>query len=120
MSVAAGAAGDRADETPPNDVVAGNADLARADALVADRHRVLRQQIRDDQRAGAEVVVRIGERDVRVDKLRRAVEAFSRRVTDGARPVRVGAVVRGIRVPTMVMVTEVSVPSALATEKVSV
>ncbi len=72
---AAGPAGEAADESAAEgDVVAGNADLARADALVADRHRVLRQQVRDRQRAGVEVVVGVGERDVRVDDLRRAVE----------------------------------------------
>jgi hypothetical protein len=45
---------------------------------------------------------------------------FSRKVTGVARPVRVGTVFVGSAVPAMLMVTEVSVPSALATEKVSV
>jgi hypothetical protein len=72
---AAGAAGEAADDGAAEaDVAAGDADLARAAALVADRHRVLRQQVRDRQRAGVEVVVRVGEGDVRGDDLRRAVD----------------------------------------------
>ncbi len=72
---AAGAAGEAADEdTAEGDVAARYADLPRAAALVADRHRVLSQQARDRQRAAVEVVVGVGEGDVRGDDLRRAVD----------------------------------------------
>ena len=67
---AAGAAREAADEDAAEaDVAAGDADLARAGALVADRDRVLRQQARDRQPAAVEVVVGVGEGDVRVDDL---------------------------------------------------
>jgi hypothetical protein len=59
---------------PKRDVAARDADLARAGALVADRHRVLGQEAGERQRAAVEVVVGVGEGDVRVDDLRRAVD----------------------------------------------
>ena len=72
---AAGAAGEAADEdAAEGDVAARDTDRARAGALVADRHRVLGQQVRDSQRSTVEVVVRVGERDVGIDDLRRAVD----------------------------------------------
>ena len=72
---AAGAAREAADDAAAEgDVAAGDADLARAGALVADRHRVLRQQARDRQRAAVEVVVGVGEGDVRIDDLRSGVD----------------------------------------------
>ena len=49
-----------------------------------------------------------------------ALTVFSRKVTGVARPVSVGTEFVASAVPAMLMVTEVSVPSALATEKVSV
>ena len=61
--------------TPPNDTVApANPISPGAAALVADRHRVLGQQARDDQRAAVEIIVLIGEGDVRVEQLRRGVD----------------------------------------------
>ena len=72
---AASAAREAADDAAAEaDVAAGDADLARAGALVADRHCVLRQQARDRQRATVEVVVGIGEGDVRIDDLRSGVD----------------------------------------------
>ena len=55
-------------------------DLAGAVALVADRHRVLGQQARDDKRAGGEIIVRIGEGDLRVEQLRRGVDGVFEKV----------------------------------------
>ena len=70
--IAADAAGNSADRNAAvRHRAARQPDLAGAVALVADRHRVLGQQARDDQRAAAEIVFRIAEADVRVEKLRR-------------------------------------------------
>ncbi len=88
---AAGAAGEAADESAAEgDVAAGDADLARAGALVADRHRVLRQQARDRQRAGVKVVVGVGEVTSASMICGAALTVFSRNVTRVVRPVSVG------------------------------
>jgi len=49
-------------------------DLAGAGADIADRDGVFRQQAGDGQRAVGEIIVGIGEGDVRIENLRRRVD----------------------------------------------
>src|SRR5262249_20121218 len=71
----AGAAREAADDGAAEaDVAARDADLPRAAALVADRHRVLGSEARDRQRAAVEVVVGVAEGDAGVEELRGGVD----------------------------------------------